>query len=95
MEMKSARKWTLANEQGEKGKGRIVEQILYDYYKGKEEESLAHSWIIELDEEVDPEMRSLFNDEEWQEICEEKPSDLLMADTCLAESMIRFSEVSK
>lgn len=95
MEMKPTSQWTLANKQGERGKGRVVEKILYDYYKEKEQESLAHSWVIELDAEVNPEIRSLFTDEEWQEICEEKPSDLLMVDACLAESMIRFSGVSK
>lgn len=93
--MKPTGQWTLASEQGEKGKGRTVEKILYDHYREKEQESLAHSWIIELDEKVDPEIRDLFTDEEWQEICEEKPPDLVMADSCLAESMIRFLGVNE
>lgn len=72
-----------------------MEQILYNHYKNKGEESLAHSWIIELDKNVDPEIRSLFEDYEWQEICEEKPSALSMADVHLADSMVRFLEVSE
>lgn len=97
-EMKYTCQWTLANEKGEKGQGRTVEKILYNHYKDKGEESLAHSWIIELDDDDDKnvksEIKSLFEGYEWQEICEEKPSALLMADVHLADSMVRFLEVS-
>ncbi|CAI2192695.1 5983_t:CDS:2, partial [Funneliformis geosporum] len=45
--------------------GRVVENVLFNYIKDNDYEHLAHSYIINCD---DQEIKELFNDEEWTEL---------------------------
>ncbi|CAG8698903.1 15023_t:CDS:2, partial [Racocetra persica] len=51
--------WTL------KSSGRVVEEVIYDYARNLTHESYLHSFIIN---DIDAETKSLFFEEEWQEI---------------------------
>lgn len=56
--MSKAHKWALRS-------GKCVEDIIFEHCKELTNESLLHSWIIDLD---DYEAEELFTREEWDEI---------------------------
>ncbi|CAG8662328.1 11465_t:CDS:2, partial [Funneliformis mosseae] len=45
--------------------GKVVENVLFNYIKDNDYEHLAHSYIIDCD---DQKIKELFNDEEWMEL---------------------------
>lgn len=83
MEMDHACKWTLPS-------GTVVEDIIFSKYKDVDIESLAHSWVIDLD---DDEMASLFSPADWKEISSQTLS-LPQLDVLTAKSVSRFAKVS-
>jgi hypothetical protein len=79
-EMDMARKWVLAS-------GVVVEDVIFTKYKDVGAETLAHSWVIDLD---DCEMSSLFCRADWQEISSQILA-LPQLDELMVKSMSRFA----
>ncbi|RUS18889.1 hypothetical protein BC937DRAFT_88207 [Endogone sp. FLAS-F59071] len=82
-EMDNTHKWTLLS-------GTVVEDVIFIKYKDVNTESLAHSWIIDLD---DDEMASLFSRTDWQEISN-RTLALPQLETLMVKSMSRFAGVT-
>lgn len=80
--MNPNRQWVLAS-------GTVVEQVIFLHYRDEKTESLAHSWIIDIE---DVSVRDLFGIADWDEICQhvqEWPEH----DKLMVESMMRFTGV--
>ncbi|RUP45424.1 hypothetical protein BC936DRAFT_148205 [Jimgerdemannia flammicorona] len=83
MEMDHAHKWTLLS-------GIVVEDVIFSKYKDVDTESLAHSWVIDLD---DDEMASLFCHADWLGISS-RTLALPQLETLTVKSMSRFAGVT-
>ncbi|CAG8614654.1 6629_t:CDS:10, partial [Cetraspora pellucida] len=68
--------------------GKYVENTIFEHCKELTNESLLHSWIIDLD---DQEAEELFTTEEWNEIRHEV--QLPEVNETFVKSMMRFSDV--
>ncbi|CAG8602182.1 3322_t:CDS:10 [Diversispora eburnea] len=79
--MNEDHKWILTS-------GKCVEDTLFEHCKELPNESLLHSWIIDLD---DQEAEELFTTEEWNEIRHEV--QLPEVDETFVKSMMRFADV--
>ncbi|CAG8502776.1 32845_t:CDS:10 [Gigaspora margarita] len=79
--MSKAHKWFLAS-------GKCVENTIFEHCKELTNESLLHSWIIDLD---DQEAKELFTTEEWNEIRHEV--QLPKVNETFVKSMMRFSNI--
>lgn len=77
------RKWKLSS-------GEVVEDILYKKHRHSKQESLAHSWILDLGNN---EVESSFSVPGWQEIRRLVPA-LPPADPSMAKLMSEFAVVS-
>lgn len=82
-DMSKAHKWVLTS-------GKCIEDTLYEHCKELPNESLLHSWIIDLD---DREAEELFTIEEWKEI-QRETRKFPEVDETFVESMMRFADVS-
>lgn len=76
-------KWKLSS-------GEVVEDILYKKYRHSKQESLAHSWILDLGNN---DVKSSFSKPGWQEIRRLVPA-LPPADPSMAKLMSEFAVVS-
>lgn len=71
--------------------GKLVEEVLYEAFKNKHEQSLGHSFIIDINE---PKVQRLFNSGDWQAILEKEPR-WPESDESLVEMMSKFLAVSQ
>lgn len=83
LKMVQDHKWKLSS-------GEVVEDILYKKYKHSKQESLAHSWILDLGNN---DVESSFSKPGWQEIRRLVPA-LPPADPEMAKLMSEFAVVS-
>ncbi|PKC14036.1 hypothetical protein RhiirA5_284821 [Rhizophagus irregularis] len=74
--------WTL------KSSGRIVEKVIYEYAQNLPYESYLHSFIIN---DVDKEVESLFQEEEWEEIFSFNLQKVPKIDKSLTDLMKKYS----
>ncbi|CAG8689651.1 7436_t:CDS:10, partial [Cetraspora pellucida] len=81
-DMSKAHKWVLTS-------GKCIEDTLFEHCKELPNESLLHSWIIDLD---DREAEELFTIEEWKEI-QRETRKFPEVDETFVESMMRFADV--
>ncbi|RUP43615.1 hypothetical protein BC936DRAFT_136940 [Jimgerdemannia flammicorona] len=81
--MNKHKKWILTS-------GTCVEDVLFENCKQLQEESLLHSWIIDLD---DNEVERMFSKEDWAEIARGMKR-LPQVDEKFAKSIVRFAEVT-
>ncbi|CAG8664242.1 10929_t:CDS:2, partial [Racocetra fulgida] len=81
-DMSKAHKWVLTS-------GKCIEDTLFEHCKELLNESLLHSWIIDLD---DREAEELFTIEEWKEI-QRETRKFPEVDETFVESMMRFADV--
>ncbi|RUS31851.1 hypothetical protein BC938DRAFT_476926 [Jimgerdemannia flammicorona] len=82
-EMRSDEKWTLKS-------GRAVEDIMFAYGVKLEEESLVHSWILDLS---DTRLQGLFTREEWEEIRTHNMPKIPQIPKELAMHMVSYATV--
>lgn len=83
LKMVQDHKWKLSS-------GEVVEDILYKKYRHSKQESLAHSWILDLGNN---DVKSSFSEPGWQEIRRLVPA-LPPADPSMAKLMSEFAVVS-
>ncbi|KAH0609218.1 uncharacterized protein H6S33_001446 [Morchella sextelata] len=70
--------------------GVCVEDTLYECFKGDNEESAAHSWVVDI---KDKNIKACFTPEDWQVICDAMPPPPA-PDKTMAQSMCRYMGVS-
>ncbi len=73
--------WTLKS-------GRVVEKVIYKYARGLGYESYLHSFIISDSDKI---ARSLFQNEEWEEIFSTNYKEIPKIDKSIVDLMIKYS----
>ncbi|GES72852.1 C2H2-type zinc finger transcription factor [Rhizophagus clarus] len=68
--------------------GRVVEKVIYEYARGLKYESYLHSFIIS---DIDKETRSLFRNEEWEEIFSSNCKAIPKVDESIINLMVKYS----
>ncbi|CAG8486407.1 11569_t:CDS:2 [Racocetra fulgida] len=77
------KKWQLTT-------GKIVEDTIYEYGINLGEESLIHSWILDLE---DVRLQQLFTTDEWHEIMTQNLQEVPKIPEELAQHMVLYAEV--
>lgn len=80
--MSSDCKWKLPS-------GLYVEDILWERFKGAPQESTAHSWVLDVRDEV---TKALFTPEDWESILGEIPP-LPDSEPAFVAAMMRYATV--
>lgn len=73
--------WTLKS-------GRVVEKVIYEYARDLKYESYVHSFIIS---DIDEKVKSLFRNEEWEEILSSNRKTMPKIDKLIIDIMKKYS----
>src|ERR1044071_358045 len=73
--------WTLKS-------GRVVEKVIYEYARNLKYESYMHSFIIS---DIDEKAKSLFRNEEWEEIFSSNCKKMPKIDKSIIELLKKYS----